>query len=125
MPIINLYYITDHGNGSYVEGYEGDNIYNPKTCIKVSKKPTDGGYVWNNTTKVWELTIDSQQLYIRGLRNPELDRTDKYMLSDYPLTEEEKEGAITYRQKLREAPDKATPQEMVMPECPPYLKFKP
>lgn len=116
-----LYYITENGSGAYVVGYEGDNIYNPATCKIVPIKPTDGGYVWNNSTDVWELTMASQQAYIRGMRNPELARTDKYLIEDYPITAEHRAGAITYRQELRDAPDKATPQEMVMPVCPPYL----
>ncbi len=121
MSIINLYYITDNGAGVYVAGYEGDNIYNPDTCLIVPKKPANGGYVWDNNTKAWKLTIASQQRYIRVLRNPELARTDKYVLEDYPLNATEKAGAITYRQELRDAPDKPTPQEMAMPTRPPYL----
>lgn len=122
MNTIDLYYITDYGEGAYVEGYLTDRIYNSETCVIVPKKPTDGGYVYNVQSGQWELTIDSQQNYIRGFRNPELLRTDKYLLSDYPISAEDLVGAKIYRQTLRDVPDKETPQEMVMPECPPYLK---
>lgn len=119
-----IYFIMDEGHGAYVEAQDGDPLYNPETCILVTKKPTDGGYVYNIESGQWELTMASQQAYIRGLRNPEIARTDKYMLEDFPLTPEERAGAIIYREELREAPDKPTPQEMVMPVCPPYLEPK-
>ncbi len=116
-----LYYFTENGNGAYIEGYEGDNIYNPNTCLLVTKRPTNGGYVWDTNSEAWILTMTSQQNYIRRIRNLELARTDKYVLPDYPLTAEQVEGAKTYRQTLRDVPDKLDPAEMVMPQCPSYL----
>ena len=117
----NLYYITDNGNGAYVEGYEGDNIYKSDTCILVPKKPTNGGYIYDKQQSKWKMTRESQQNYIRIFRNPELARTDKYVLTDYPLTSEEKEEVLRYRQQLREIPNKTTPEEMIMPGCPSYI----
>ncbi len=116
-----LYFIMENGSGAYVEAQDGDPIYNPKTCILVPKRPTDGGYVIDLKTKTWVLTMESQKNYIRTLRNPELTRTDKYVLPDYPISEKHLAGAITYREELREAPDKSTPEEMKMPVCPIYL----
>ena len=37
----------------------------------------------------------------RNIRNELLNRTDKYILSDYPITDEQNQEIILYRQKLR------------------------
>ena len=37
----------------------------------------------------------------RNIRNELLNRTDKYLLSDYPITDEQKQEIILYRQNLR------------------------
>ncbi len=37
----------------------------------------------------------------RNIRNELLNRTDKYLLSDYPITNEQKQEIILYRQNLR------------------------
>ena len=37
----------------------------------------------------------------RNIRNELLNRTDRYILSDYPITDEQKQEIILYRQKLR------------------------
>jgi len=37
----------------------------------------------------------------RNMRNELLNQTDKYLLYDYPITEEQKEEVIIYRQSLR------------------------
>ncbi len=37
----------------------------------------------------------------RNIRNELLNRTDKFILSDYPITEEQKQEIILYRQNLR------------------------
>jgi hypothetical protein len=42
---------------------------------------------------------------LRELRNTVLKETDAYMLSDYPLTEEQRNQMITYRQTLRDLPE--------------------
>lgn len=119
-----IYFIMEMGNGAYCEAPEKDPLYNPNTCIIVPKKPHEGS-IWNNITKQWDWTIEGQQNYIRPIRNIELDRTDRFILPDYPITPEELLVAKQYREKLREVPDKITPQEMVMPECPEFMKFKP
>ena len=38
----------------------------------------------------------------RNLRNELLNQTDRYLLNDYPITEEQKTEVINYRQKLRD-----------------------
>jgi hypothetical protein len=37
----------------------------------------------------------------RNIRNELLNRTDRYILSDFPITEEQKQEIILYRQTLR------------------------
>jgi hypothetical protein len=37
----------------------------------------------------------------RNIRNELLNRTDRYILSDYPITDEQKQEIKLYRQKLR------------------------
>jgi hypothetical protein len=39
---------------------------------------------------------------LRNTRNAYLTLTDKYLLSDYPITDEKKEIIINYRQYLRD-----------------------
>ena len=38
----------------------------------------------------------------RNLRNELLNQTDRYLFSDAPITEEQKQEMIIYRQKLRD-----------------------
>lgn len=114
------YFIRENGNGPYVEGEDTDWAWDPETCIEVPKR-INNAYFWNNTTKKWERTLESQANYIRGFRNPELSRTDKYVLEDFPITAEQRIEAHTYRQLLRDAPDKPTIEEMKMPPCPEWM----
>jgi len=115
----NLYYFLE--DGTYVEGYEGDNVYNEETCTLIKNKPSDGGYTWDSKLSDWKLSIDEQKKYIRSLRNPELSKTDKYMFEDYPITAEQRAELISYRQSLRDVTDKQTPQEITMPTPPDFL----
>lgn len=46
---------------------------------------------------------------LRNERNIILKRSDKYLLSDYPQTEEKKQGWILYRQALRNLTITQTP----------------
>lgn len=116
-----IYFITNYGDGSYVEATDySDPMWDSQTCIEVPQRP-GGGYIWNNTSKVWEITIASQQAYIRPIRNIELYRVDKYVLEDFPITSPQRDEAHVYRQALRDVPQQATPQEMIMPVCPSFM----
>ena len=54
---------------------------------------------------------------IRSRRNRLLEESDKYMLPDYPLTQEEKQALVEYRAKLRALPQKeGFPFGVVFPE---------
>ena len=54
---------------------------------------------------------------IRSRRNRLLEESDKYMLADYPITEEERKAWEEYRRRLRAIPDQeGFPHDAVFPE---------
>ncbi len=58
-------------------------------------------------------TIENEMSFklLREERNLLLDKTDKYVVIDYPhASEEVKQAWLTYRQSLRDLPATATPQ---------------
>lgn len=57
-----------------------------------SKSPSET----NDDPAYWNL------VFIRNTRNSYLNLTDKYLLPDYPITDENKEIIINYRQYLRD-----------------------
>lgn len=66
---------------------------------KFSDRPNgDGTYT---VYEVKESEIDKQNR-VRGIRNQMLDESDKYMVSDFPLTDEERYQMKLYRQYLRD-----------------------
>jgi len=102
---------------SYCVGEDTDVLWNSKTCIEVEPRPTTN-HVYNMKTKAWELNEDYYMDELRGQRNMDLALTDKFMLSDYPISEEDKALIETYRQALRDAPNKELLADRVLPECP-------
>lgn len=58
----------------------------------------DGTYT---VYEVKESETDKQNR-VRGIRNQMLDESDKYMISDFPLTDEERVQMGLYRQYLRD-----------------------
>lgn len=66
---------------------------------KFSDRPNgDGTYT---VYEVKESETDKQNR-VRGIRNQMLEESDKYMISDYPLTDEERQQFIAYRKYLRD-----------------------
>ena len=51
-----------------------------------------------------EKPLNEEKAQVRAQRDSFLEQTDKYMLSDFPINEEEKEKYRTYRQYLRDIP---------------------
>lgn len=47
-------------------------------------------------------TVEEKQTAMRAVRNQYLNDTDKFMLSDFPITEAELENYKAYRQYLRD-----------------------
>ena len=64
-----------------------------------------------------ELENIKNKICLRNRRNIILNETDKYMLSDYPITPENLEIIKTYRQQLRNF----TQNDYIMPEKPDFV----
>jgi hypothetical protein len=47
--------------------------------------------------------------FLRFLRNRKLEATDKYMISDFPLSDTKREALRAYRQALRDLPSSCVP----------------
>ena len=87
-----------------------------KTGMKLTTENYTAGAIWcnengariNPETNVIEslpaLTTNQKKEILRVMRNGYLFETDKYMLSDFPATETEKERIGRYRQYLRDLP---------------------
>lgn len=114
------HYIREHGNGAYVVGEDTDTLWDPNTCVEVPQRPTIL-HRWNNNEKKWTINIEDKRRYVRGMRNIELKRTDKFLVSDFPITPENKNIAMNYRQQLRDLPSKQTIEELEMPVCPAFM----
>ena len=61
----------------------------------------------------------SNKISLKNKRNLILNETDKYMLSDYPITPENLEIIKTYRQQLRDF----TQNDYIMPEKPDFINI--
>ena len=46
--------------------------------------------------------IEQKKVEVRSVRNQYLEQTDKYMITDYPITDEERELYKQYREYLRD-----------------------
>jgi len=60
--------------------------------------------------------------FVRPRRNMKLKETDKYMVSDFPMSAQSKEDLLAYREALRNMPDNLTEiidtEAIVWPEMP-------
>ena len=114
-------WIRENGSGQYCEGYFWETEVN---IIFVTQKPIDSFYNWNIETSVWETTLDLKRQWIRPTRDQEISRTDKYLLSDLwtKFANNEQSQIVTYRQELRDCPEKETIEEIIMPNCPDCIK---
>ena len=52
-----------------------------------------------------EPTVEELQAEVRAVRNQYLEQTDKYMITDYPITDDERELYKQYREYLRTYPE--------------------
>ena len=52
-----------------------------------------------------EPTVEELQAEVRAVRNQYLEQTDKYMITDYPISDEERELYKQYRTYLRTYPE--------------------
>ena len=51
--------------------------------------------------------IGQRKEQVRSIRNQYLEQTDKYMIADYPITDDERELYRQYREYLRHYPEQA------------------
>ena len=111
------WWIREHGNGAICHGTIPDGAYDDETCIVVPDRPSNN-HVWDNETRDWELSRERALANIRAKRDPELARTDKYVLRDYfdKFTPEQQAQILEYREALRTAPNKDKAEDMVMPK---------
>lgn len=113
------YWIRENGLGGYCEGDLPDGAYDEETCILVPQKP-ELWSLWNNDTRLWIDDPDSKKNYLRNIRDNELHRTDKYMLSDYfkrfPVDKQLR--MTTYRDLLR---DFTSVDPFDLPPCPDFI----
>ena len=52
-----------------------------------------------------EKPTEQKEAEVRAVRNQYLEQTDKYMIADYPITDEERELYKRYREYLRTYPE--------------------
>ena len=62
-------------------------------------------FVIGNEPKPYIPTEDELKAQVRSVRNQYLEQTDKYMLTDYPITDDERELYKQYRTYLRTYPE--------------------
>ena len=61
----------------------------------------NGEYVLTSSAEA----IEQRKEEVRAVRNQYLEQTDKYMITDYPITDEERELYKQYREYLRTYPE--------------------
>ena len=71
----------------------------------------DGQFVLTSSDEA----IEQRKEQVRAVRNQYLEQTDKFMITDYPITDDERELYKKYREYLRTYPEcqdwqKATPK---------------
>ena len=74
--------------------------------VRLVKNPTlKRFFVIGDEPKPYVLTDDELKARVRAVRNQYLEQTDKYMIIDYPITDEERESYKQYRTYLRTYPE--------------------
>ena len=61
----------------------------------------NGEYVLTSSDEA----IEQKKADVRSVRNQYLEQTDKYMITDYPITDDERELYKQYREYLRTYPE--------------------
>lgn len=84
--------------------------------IEVSSPIPSPDYDWDGTN--WVVNPDRRLTLIRTQRNTLLLATDKYMIEDFSITEEEKNKWKIYRQELRNFPRTVDVENPIWPISP-------
>lgn len=91
--------------------YKNGQILNEKEQIEFAIWTAENGNKLSSksngdkTFTVYEIpepTNEEIQIRVRGIRNQMLTESDKYMISDFPMTDEERYQMKLYRQYLRD-----------------------
>ena len=72
-------------------------VYCNKNCLIIEDK---GDYL--EAVNPPEPSNEEKKAHIRSVRNQYLEQTDKYMITDYPITDDERELYKQYRVYLRD-----------------------
>ena len=91
----------------YIGSREGDTVLTEELIAAL-----DSGEKIIRNGAVIDKPIEEKEAEARMMRNSLLTATDKYMVSDFPVSEEEREEYRQYRQYLRDYPASADFPEM-------------
>ncbi len=84
-----------------------------------------GGYIIREVPPPPEPTPEELAKEIRSKRDKLLRDTDKYLISDYPISPEDLEAVKAYRQALRDIPEQSGfPKNVQWPVEPQFLSAK-
>ena len=72
--------------------------------VELITLPSDENPVTMGTFS-YPTAMDMKLDYLKSVRQSQLDKSDKYMLSDFPITEEKREEWKVYRQAIRDLPE--------------------
>ena len=78
-----------------------DNVEEDKEHSIADYMQVNGEYVLTSSAEA----IEQKKAEVRAVRNHYLKQTDKFMLVDYPITDEERELYKQYREYLRTYPE--------------------
>ena len=75
--------------------------------IGMSEMEVEQAYVGSWYVKGFapEKPVEQREAEVRSVRNQYLEQTDKYMITDYPITDDERELYKQYREYLRTYPE--------------------
>jgi len=104
----NLWFLALQELNVNIKGIKrGESIYDNILWIDEENKPDKSVIL----SKIEEINNLQPLKILREERNLLLDKTDKYVVIDYPHPSEEvKQAWLTYRQALRDLPSTSTPQ---------------
>ena len=102
-------FVEDVSKREPYEQEHEETYMNPTTGadeVRLVKTPTlKRFWVIGDEPKPYVPTEDELKAQIRAVRNQYLEQTDKYMITDYPISDEERELYKQYRTYLRTYPE--------------------
>ena len=102
-------FVEDVSKREPYEQEHEETYMNPTTGadeVRLVKTPTlKRFWVIGDEPKPYVPTEDELKARVRAVRNQYLEQTDKYMITDYPISDEERELYKQYREYLRTYPE--------------------